>query len=195
MSDGGALHGGNKSPLTTLGEADFNANHFALFGLTPAFHIDAQTLDERFRKLQAQVHPDRFTQAGESERRASLQWATRVNEAYQSLKTPLSRAQYLIELAGHRLDRESNKAMPPEFLIEQMEWREAVVEAMQNGEIEALDRLCHRVGHEAQARYGKLAELLDDRADFKAAAEEVRCLMFLEKLLTEIDDGMAMLES
>ena len=195
MGDSEVLRPEGEALLLTLGEADFNADHFALFGLQPAFRIDSQTLDERFRKLQAQVHPDRFTQASESERRASLQWATRVNEAYQSLKTPLSRAQYLIELAGHQLDRESNTAMPAEFLMEQMEWREAVADAMQDGKLEELDQLCDRVRQETQARYGKLAELLDDQADFKTAAEEVRCLMFLEKLLTEIDDGMAVLEN
>ena len=195
MGNGEALRPGGEALWLTLSEADFNADHFVLFGLQPAFRIDAQTLDERFRKLQAQVHPDRFTQASESERRASLQWATRVNEAYQSLKTPLSRAQYLIELTGHCLDRESNTAMPPEFLIEQMEWREAVAEAMQAGQIDELDQLHHRVGQETKARYAKLAGMLDDQADVKAAADEVRCLMFLEKLLAEIDDGMAALEN
>ena len=195
MSDHQARYEAREARFSTLNEADFNANHFALFGLEPMFRIDVQTLDERFRALQAQVHPDRFTQASESERRASLQWATRVNEAYRCLKTPLLRAQYLLELAALGVGTENNTAMSPEFLMEQMEWREAVAEAMQAGQIDELDRLHQRVGQETKARYGKLAGMLDDQKDFEAAAEEVRCLMFLEKLQEEIDDGMAVLES
>ena len=180
---------------SALDEIDFGADHFALFGLTPAFRIDALALDARFRELQARVHPDRFARAGESERRVSLQWATRVNEAYQTLKTPLSRAQYLLGLTGHGVDKGSNTAMPPEFLMEQMEWREAVAEARQVHEAAELEDLRHRVGQRMNKSYGRLAELIDDdERDYAAAADLVRRLMFLEKLLAEIDDGMAALE-
>ena len=176
-------------------EINFNSDYFALFGLIPVFRIDALALDKRFREVQAQVHPDRFVHAGESERRLSLQWATRVNEAYQSLKQPLVRAQYLLSLAGHDVGKESNTSMPPEFLMEQMEWREAVAEARQAHEHAELEQLHHRVKQRMIKRYEELAELLDDRQDYSAAADAVRRLMFLEKLLAEIDDGMAALET
>ena len=111
---------------------DFNADHFALFNLPRIFRLDAAQLDARFRDLQAQVHPDRFADANESQQRLSLQWATKVNEAYQALKKPLSRAIYLLELAGDGIDLANNRAMSAEFLVEQMEWREAVAEVIQS---------------------------------------------------------------
>jgi molecular chaperone HscB len=178
-----------------LDEIDFGADHFALFGLSPFFRIDALALDKRFRELQARVHPDRFAHAGESERRVSLQWATRVNEAYQTLKNPLSRARYLLDRTGQGTDGENNTVMPPEFLMEQMEWREAVAEARQAREVTELEQLHHRVKQRMNKVYDQLAELFDDRHDYAVAADRVRRLMFLEKLLFEIDDGMAALET
>ena len=83
---------------------DFNADYYTLFGLPRSFRIDAAALDRRYREIAAQVHPDKYVQAGDAERRLSLQWATRVNEAYQTLKDSLSRAQYLLLLAGHGVD-------------------------------------------------------------------------------------------
>jgi len=180
---------------STLDDIDFSSDHFALFGLSPVFRIDAGSLDKRFRELQARVHPDRFAHAAETERRVSLQWATRVNEAYQTLKNPLSRAQYLLGLAGKSVDKENNTAMSPEFLMEQMEWREAVSEARQARQYGELEQLHHRVKQRMHRRYDQLAELLDDQQDYATAADRVRRLMFLEKLLAEIDDGMAALEA
>ena len=75
---------------------DFNTDHFSLFELPPGFRLDAALLDRRYLEMQSRVHPDRFASAGEAERRLSLQWATRVNEAYQTLKKPLARAKYLL---------------------------------------------------------------------------------------------------
>ncbi len=181
--------------VSALDELNFNSDHFALFGLAPLFRVDSLSLDKRFREIQARVHPDRFAHAGESERRVSLQWATRVNEAYQTLKNPLARAQYLLELAGRRADTESNTSMPPEFLMEQMEWREAVAEAREAQEYGELEQLHFRVRQRMSKRYEQLAELLDDQHDYALAADRVRRLMFLEKLLAEIDDGMAALEA
>ena len=184
-----------KCDLTSaLGGLDFGADHFALFGLEPLFRIDSSALDERFRELQARVHPDRFANAGESERRVSLQWATRVNEAYQTRKSPLSRARYLLERAGQGVDRENNAAMPPEFLVEQMEWREAVAEARATRDAAELERLHQRIKQGMNEGYGQLAGLIDDASDHIAAADRVRRLMFLARLLAGIDDAMAALE-
>jgi molecular chaperone HscB len=174
---------------------DFNADHFVLFEMPRIFRLDASVLDKRFREIQTQVHPDKFTQAGDSERRLSLQWATRVNEAYQTLKKPLSRAQYLLSLAGHDVAAENNNAMPPEFLMEQMEWREAVAEARHARDQDELEQLYHRVKGRMKKRYEQLAELLDDQHEHAQAADRVRRLMFLEKLLSEIDEAMADLEA
>jgi molecular chaperone HscB len=186
---------GENDALSDLDGARFAADHFVLFGLPRCFRIDPAALDDGFRRLQARVHPDRFAQAGEFERRVSLQWATRVNEACRILKNPLSRARYLLDLAGQGVDDGNNTAMPPEFLVEQMEWREAIAEASAAREAAALEALRDRVGQTMAAHYDRLAELLDDRRDHARAADCVRRLMFLEKLLAEIDDGMAALET
>lgn len=174
---------------------DFNADYFSLFQLPRTFRQDTSALDNRFREVQGQVHPDKFVQAGDAERRLSLQWATRANEAYQTLKKPLSRAQYLLHLAGHEVEGENNNAMPPEFLMEQMEWREAVAEARIARELGELEQLHHRVKERMANRYEQLAELLDDQKDYSTASDRVRRLMFLEKLLFDIDDAMAALEA
>ena len=173
---------------------DFNADHFSLFSFPRAFRLDAALLDARYREIQARVHPDRFTQAGDAERRLSLQWATRVNEAYNTLKKPLLRARYLLYLAGHDVAAENNTAMPVDFLMQQMEWREAVAEARTAREQHELEHLHHRLKQSMGEHYNELAVLLDDSHDEAEAADRVRRLMFLEKLLFEIDDAIAMLE-
>lgn len=173
---------------------DLTADFFALFALPKAFRIDLATLDMRYRDIQAQVHPDRFAHAGEAERRVSMQWATRANEAYQTLKRPLERAKYLLTLAGHDVQAESNTAMPADFLMEQMEWREAVMEAREGGDHHELEHLYHRLEDDLRARYTELGVLLDDQQDAAQATDRVRRLMFLEKLLREIDDAIASLE-
>jgi len=174
---------------------DFNADHFSLFDLPRAFRLDSALLDKRYREIQARVHPDKFASAGDAERRLSLQWTTRVNEAYQALKKPLLRAQYLLHLAGHDIGLESNTAMPVDFLIEQMEWREAVAEARAAGEHHELEHLHHRLKHDMGERYEELGVLLDEKHDDGQAADRVRRLMFLEKLLYEIDEAIAALEA
>ncbi len=172
---------------------DFKADHFALFGIKPAFRLDLSDLDSRYRDIQAQVHPDRFAHAGEAERRLSMQWATHANEAYQSLKKPLERAKYLLHLAGHDIQAESNTAMPADFLMEQMEWREAVMEARNGGDHHELEHLHNRLRADILGRYEELGSLFD-KGDHALATDRVRRLMFLEKLLYEIDDALASLE-
>jgi molecular chaperone HscB len=173
---------------------DFNADHFSLFSLPRAFRIDAALLDLRYREAQALVHPDKFAQAGDADKRLSLQWATRVNEAYQTLKKPLPRARYLLHLAGQDVGAENNTAMPVDFLMEQMEWREAVAEARAAREQHELEHLHHRLKQGMGAHYDELGVLLDERHDELQAADRVRRLMFHEKLLHEIDDAIAALE-
>ncbi len=173
---------------------DLTADFFSLFELPKTFRLNVSELDSRFRDVQAQVHPDRFAHASESERRMSMQWATRANEAYQTLKKPLERARYLLELAGHDIQAESNTAMPLDFLVEQMEWREAVMEARIGGDHHELERLYLRLRGDMDAHYAAIGELLDDSHDYAQATDQVRRLMFLDKLLHEIDDALASLD-
>ena len=173
---------------------DLTADFFSLFELPRAFRLNLSELDSRFRDVQAQVHPDRFAHATEAERRLSMQWATHANEAYQTLKKPLERAKYLLHLAGHDIQAENNTAMPADFLMEQMEWREAVMEARGGRDHHELEHLYLRLQNDIRLRYDELGELLDDRQDAAEATDRVRRLMFLEKLLYEIDDALASLE-
>ena len=173
---------------------DLRADHFALFGLNRGFRLDLSDLDSRYRDIQAQVHPDRFAHAGDAERRISMQWATHANEAYQTLKKPLERAKYLLHLAGHDIQAENNTAMPAEFLMEQMEWREAVMDARIGGDHHELEHLHNRLRADINSRYQELGELFDGKGDYAQAGDRVRRLMFLEKLLYEIDDALASLE-
>jgi len=146
--------------------------------------VDASALDRAYREIQSRVHPDRFAHAGDAERRASMQWTTRVNEAYRTLKSPVQRARHLLEMNGVDVAFETNTQMPPDFLARQLELRETLAEAT---EPEALKHLLAEVSRERQQLERSIEELIDARRDFAAAAGEVRKLMFLDKLAAEID--------
>lgn len=171
-------------------ELDFSADHFALFGIERAQGIDAGALEARYREVQTRVHPDKHAHASDADQRLAMQWATRVNEAYQTLKSPLARARYLLQLLGHDAQVESNTAMPLEFLVAQMELREAVAEAKVGADDTALERLRGDLVAEIQRDGQRLRELIDVLHDYAAAAGLVRQLMFQEKLLHEIDDAL-----
>ena len=92
-------------------------DHFSLFGLPARFDLDAQALENAWRAVAAQVHPDRYATASPAERRVAMQWAARANEAYRVLRDPLLRARYLCEQAGIDLQTESNTSMDTAFLL------------------------------------------------------------------------------
>lgn len=156
---------------------------FSLFGLPQRFALDRAELDQRWRALQAKVHPDRFSAEGAAAQRVAMQWAVRVNQAHQRLKDPLSRAAYLCELRGAPIDAERNTAMPASFLQQQMAWREALEEAGDEPAVLALDELVARREGEL---LGEVGVLLDERADAAAAAERVRALMFVQKVRADL---------
>jgi len=174
---------------------DFSQNHFALFGLQPVFRIDLAALDQAYRDIQSQVHPDRFANANEAERRMSMQWATHANEAYQTLKKPASRARYLLQLHGVDALEESNTSMPPEFLMRQMEWREAIGDARAASDAGALQRLERELKGEVGTLLERMGKQLDDDADHAGAAESVRKFKFMEKLIIEVQDACEALEN
>jgi molecular chaperone HscB len=175
--------------VTTF-DLDFAADHFTLFGLERRQGLDLAALDARYREVQARVHPDKHAHAGDADQRIAMQWSTRINEAYQTLKSPLARARYLLNLLGHDARVESNTAMPAGFLMEQMELREAVAEAKIGADDTALDALRRQLMGEIRAEYLRLQALIDDQRDYPAAAILVRQMMFQEKLLHEIDDAL-----
>ena len=161
-------------------------NHFELFGLTPAFALEAESLERSYRGIQSRIHPDRYAHAGDAERRASMQWTTRVNEAYRTLKSPVQRAKYLLEMNGVDVGFETNTQMPTDFLLRQLELRETLAGAQQPA---ALDELLAEVRREQRLLEQGIGQLIDARKDYAAAAGEVRKLMFLDKLAAEIDQA------
>ena len=174
---------------------DFNQDYYALFGLPRGYAVDPAELDRRYLELQGRVHPDKHAHLGDAEKRLAMQWATRANEAYQTLKQPLKRARYLLELVGVDPQIENNTTMPKEFLIQQMEWREATAEAREAGESNELERLHHRLRRDMVEQYAEIGDAFDVAQDYSRAADMVRRLLFQEKLLSEIDAAIEVLEA
>lgn len=170
----------------------FSDDHFTLFGLPQRQALDRTQLDARRRELQAQVHPDRFAAEGGAAQRVAMQWAVRVNEAHQQLKDPLSRAAYLCELRGVPVDAERNTAMPAAFLVQQMAWREALEEASNQTEVQALDE---QVADEERQLLAALTAQLDDQQDTATAAAQVRALMFVARFRQDIERRLDLLDA
>ncbi len=167
-------------------------NDFQLFGLPETQAQVRADIDARWKALQAEVHPDRFASEGAAAQRVAMQWAMRVNEAYQRLRDPLARAAYLCELRGAPVGAENNTQMPAAFLMQQMAWREALDEAGNEAALEALDAdaACAEDAALAQAQ-----RLLDEAGDAGAAAAQVRALMFIQRFRSDIDKRLAALDA
>jgi molecular chaperone HscB len=168
------------------------SSHFELFGLDPAFALDVGRLESAYRDIQSKVHPDRYAQAGDAERRASMQMTTRVNEAYRTLKNPVQRAKYLLELHGVDVGFETNTAMPPEFLMEQMELREALESARDAAALGMLERV---IAEKKRSLEAQIAHCTDMAKDYAAAAGPVRKLMFLDRLDEEVNAAYEALDA
>jgi molecular chaperone HscB len=170
-----------------------NDSHFDLFDLPAHYALDAGALDHAYRAVQSQVHPDRFAAAGDAQKRIAMQWATRANEAYQTLRDPLRRASYLLSLRGVDVGAENNTAMEPAFLMQQMEWRETLDEVRVDKDIDALEVLSRELRESHKAQVAGIGARLD-AADYDGAAQAVRQLMFLEKFGAEISQLFELLE-
>jgi len=140
--------------------------------------------------MQARVHPDRHAAGTSAERRVAMQWASRLNEAYRVLRQPLTRARYLCELAGYDVQAESNTAMPAEFLMQQMEWREALSLARENQDAQALGLLEEELQTVRTALVDRLRQhLAGPTRNYPKAVQCVREWMFLERLADEIEEA------
>lgn len=179
--------------MTSFDTETLRQDFFTLFGLPRQHGLDVGQLELLYRDIQAKVHPDKHAHLSDSEKRLAMQWSTHVNEAYQTLKDPLKRARYLLQLADHDVQLETNTAMPAAFLMEQMELREAVSDARDAGDADTLDRLHRRLKKDGRAEFGLLQQALDDQA-LERAGELVRQLMFQEKLIQEVDDALELIE-
>ena len=165
-------------------------NHFELLGLPARFAVDGALLETRYRELQSQVHPDRFAAGSDAERRVAMQWATRANEAYRTLRDPVGRARYLLALKGFDTGEETNTAMPADFLMQQMEWRESVAAASAARDAGALAGLRRDIDGARAEMLQMLGRAIDQDANFDAGCSLVRKLRFLEKLEEEIEEAL-----
>ena len=171
---------------------NLQSNDFELFGLTQQFAQDRASMDTRWKELQREAHPDKFAAQGSAAQRIAMQWSVRINEAYQRLKDPLKRAAYLCELGGAPVNAHSNTAMPAMFLMQQIQWREAMDDAQSVADLEALtDEV-----HSAKAQLLQQCEAaLDTQRNPAQAVAPVRALMFLDKFSQDLNQRLEALET
>jgi molecular chaperone HscB len=162
------------------------ANHFEIFDLPISFDIDNDTLAQRYRELQRAVHPDKYANAPDRERRLAMQKATQVNEAFHILKNPLARGLYLLQLQGIEANNpQNNAAMDGEFLMAQMELREELAEIKQKSQpIEALNTFLNRIETQQQELTQTLSQQFSAQ-NYQAASGTVQQFQFFTKLHEE----------
>ncbi|MGF1741034.1 co-chaperone HscB [Vibrio profundum] len=164
-------------------------NHFELFGLPSQFQLDGSLLSSQFRTLQKRFHPDNFATASERDRLLSVQKAAQINDAYQVLKNPISRAEYLLSEQGIELRGEQQTLQDPEFLMEQMELREELeVICDLDDSQDALFAFEQKVSTMFKLHLRTLEEALS-KSQWLDAADLVRKLKFIAKLTHEIEQA------
>ena len=170
-------------------------NYFQLFALKPAFNIDLYALEANYRAIQSASHPDRFVTCTSAEKLQSMQTATLANEAYLTLKSPALRASYLLGLQGINAISETNTKMPHDFLMQQMEWREAMEDAKDARNMGDLEQLLAEMQSDAKILQAELADLFDVKKDFLAATDTTRKLIFIDKVCADIHKAIEHLEA
>lgn len=173
---------------------DFSNNYFELFESDVGFNLDVELVGDRYRDLQRVLHPDRFASKTDAEKRWSMQAASFVNEAYQTLQKPLSRAIYLLSLNGISTDEETDTQMPGAFLMQQMEWREALEGAPAAGDpFKALSTLVK----DMKSHTDSIVDEFEQKSlagDWVAARDVVRRWQFLDKMKREVQAAEAALD-
>ena len=169
-------------------------NYFSLFKLPAIFDIDLHGLETSYRAIQSASHPDRFVTCTSAEKLQSMQTATLANEAYLTLKNPANRAKYLLDLQGINAIAATNTNMPADFLMQQMEWREAMENAKLSKNIGDLEQLLAEMQNDAKSLQANLADLLDKKKDYSAATDATRKLIFIDKVCADIHKVIEHLE-
>lgn len=176
---------------------DFSKNYFELFGLPVGYILDGDQLAERFRELQRVVHPDRYANASEQERRLSMQGATLINEAFQTLKDPIRRAHYLLSLHGIDTDVEKETTRDTAFLMEQLELREQLEAARHKPDpYAAIYELVTDINQRITSLVGQMALQFETATpeQLEAAREILRKMQFLQKFRSDSEELEAELD-
>jgi len=172
----------------------FKQNYFEIFSVPISTAPDLNILKEKNHELQQQVHPDRFANSDDAEKREAMQITSLVNEAYNILKIPVSRLQYMLKLKGIDMDGETDTAMDGLFLMQQMELREEIADIRsQTDPLDVLDTMRCDLKNKAE----DLLTDFDSRYDqdeLDKAREIVRKLQFINKAQKEVNEITEQLE-
>ena len=165
------------------------SQYFTLFQLEPAFDIDAENLEQTYRALAARFHPDKFASASTFEQKQAVMMSSTINDAYRTLKNPIDRAAYLLKTLGIDADAPEHTSFAPDFLIQQMEWRETLMEARAESNLKTLENLNDEIRAEQEKLFCDLKQSFA-RQDYDTAAQQVRQGRFLDKLRNEISSAL-----
>ena len=165
------------------------SQYFTLFQLEPAFDIDAESLEQTYRALAARFHPDKFASASAFEQKQAVMMSSTINDAYRTLKNPIDRAAYLLKTLGIDADAPEHTSFAPDFLMQQMEWRETLMEARVESDLKTLENLNDEIRTEQEKLFCDLKHSFT-RQDYDTAAQQVRQGRFLDKLRNEISSAL-----
>lgn len=165
------------------------SQYFTLFQLEPAFDIDAENLEQTYRALAARFHPDKFASASAFEQKQAVMMSSTINDAYRTLKNPIDRAAYLLKTLGIDADAPEHTSFAPDFLMQQMEWRETLMEARAESDLKTLENLNDEICAEQEKLFCDLKQSFACQ-DYDTAAQQVRQGRFLDKLRNEISSAL-----
>ena len=165
------------------------SQYFTLFQLEPAFDIDAENLEQTYRALAARFHPDKFASASAFEQKQAVMMSSAINDAYRTLKNPIDRAAYLLKTLGIDADAPEHTSFAPDFLMQQMEWRETLMEARAESDLKTLENLNDEIRAEQEKLFCDLKQSFACQ-NYDTAAQQVRQGRFLDKLRNEISSAL-----
>ena len=161
------------------------SQYFNLFQLEPSFNIDTEALEQTYRTLAARFHPDKFASASAFEQKQAVMMSFTINDAYRTLKSPIDRAAYLLKSQNIDADAPEHTSFSPEFLMQQMEWRETLMDAQMEQNHDAIRALDQEIQEVQNNLYQDLQQAFEQQ-DYESAAQWVRHGRFLNKLRNEI---------
>ena len=161
------------------------SQYFNLFQLEPSFNIDTEALEQTYRALAARFHPDKFASASAFEQKQAVMMSSTINDAYRTLKSPIDRAAYLLKSQNIDADAPEHTSFSPEFLMQQMEWRETLMDAQMEQNHDAIRALDQEIQEVHNNLYQDLQQAFEQQ-DYESAAQWVRHGRFLNKLRKEI---------
>jgi molecular chaperone HscB len=187
------------NPVETPARADAKRastaqlNYFAIFDLPTTFALEQPMLSSRYRELQAAVHPDRFVNATDAEKRVAMARAVEINDAYSTLKDPVRRALHLLALVDIDGLDASDTSMPRDFLMEHVEWREGISDARLKEDSDRLEAMAEELASIMRS-LGETFQAAFRGEHFSVATTLARKMRFMQKLAEEVDSTLADLD-